>query len=238
MLLPFQRDFDTIFENMSYSVQVSAVIAKDVRSEIRNRYAINALVMFILTAVATILFALRSDTPSQETLAGMYWVVVFFSAMSGLSRIFVSEEERGTTLVLQLSTQPTALFAGKLIVNTLLTLLLTLSVTVLYVITFPGFDIRSADVFALTVLLGSTGFAASSTILAAIIAKANSRGTLYPVLAFPILIPLLMTVMKATERALAGDPLTEAWPDLQVLVGYNLIMIAGSFLLFDYVWKD
>ncbi len=223
---------------MSYQAQVTAVISKDVRSEIRNRYAINALVMFILTAVATILFALRSDTPSQETLAGMYWVVVFFSAMSGLSRIFVSEEERGTSLVLQLSTRPAALFAGKLIVNTLLTLLLTLSVSVLYIVTFPGFDIRSFDVFALTVLLGSTGFAASSTILAAIIAKANSRGTLYPVLAFPILIPLLMTVMKATERALAGDGLGTAWPDLQVLIGYNLIMIAGSFLLFDYVWKD
>jgi heme exporter protein B len=90
----------------------------------------------------------------------------------------------------------------------------------------------------LTVIFGSIGFASASTILAAIIAKANSRGTLYPVLAFPVLIPLLMTVMSATERALEGEPLAAAAGDLQVLVGYCLIMIAGSFLLFDFVWSE
>lgn len=223
---------------MSSIVQITAVISKDIRSEVRNRYAINALVMFVLTAVSAILFALRSDVPSAETLSGMYWVVVFFSAMSGLSRIFVSEEERGTSLALHLSTSTGAVFAGKLVVNVLLTLLLTASISVLYLLVFPGFRLQSADVFCVAVLLGSTGFAASSTILAAIIAKANSRGTLYPVLAFPVLVPLLMTVMSATERSLAGESLTEAMGDLQVLFGYNLIMVAGSFLLFEYVWKD
>jgi len=223
---------------MSVRAQIGAVVVKDVRSEVRNRYAINALVMFVVTAVATILFALRSEQPGLATLAGMYWVVIFFSAMSGLARIFVSEEERGTALTLQLTTSPGILFAGKLAVNTGLTLLLTLSVSALYIVTFPGFVIRSPDIFALTVLLGSIGFSASATILAAIIAKANSRGTLYPVLSFPILIPLLMTVMNATEKALEGAAFIEAVGDMQVLVGYCLIMIAGSFLLFDYVWND
>ncbi len=223
---------------MSAFRRVSAVVAKDVRSEVRNRYAINALVMFVLTAVSAIMFALRSDSPSVETLSGMYWVVVFFSAMSGLSRIFVSEEERGTSLALRLSVSTDVLFAGKLIVNAGLTLLLTASETILYLLAFPSFDLRTPGLFVLIVLLGSTGFAASATILAAIIAKANSRGTLYPVLAFPVLIPLLMTVMSATERSLAGESVSEAWGDLQVLVGYNLIMVAGSFLLFKYVWKD
>ncbi|HAV24112.1 MAG TPA: ABC transporter permease [Bacteroidetes bacterium] len=223
---------------MSVRAQIGAVVVKDVRSEVRNRYAINALVMFVVTAVATILFALRSEQPGPATLAGMYWVVIFFSAMSGLARIFVSEEERGTALTLQLTTSPGILFAGKLAVNTGLTLLLTLSVSALYIVTFPGFVIRSPDIFALTVLLGSIGFSASATILAAIIAKANSRGTLYPVLSFPILIPLLMTVMNATEKALEGAAFIEAVGDMQVLVGYCLIMIAGSFLLFDYVWND
>ena len=78
---------------MSFSTGVYAVLEKDVRSEVRTRYALNALLMFVITAVATILFALRSNNPSAELLSGMYWVVIFFTAMSGLSRIFVSEEE-------------------------------------------------------------------------------------------------------------------------------------------------
>ena len=223
---------------MNGASQIAAVVRKDVHSELRNRYAINALGMFVLTTVATVLFALRSESPGPAPLAGMYWVVVFFSAMSGLARVFVSEEERGTSLTLQLTTSPGVLFAGKLLVNIALTLLLTTAVTVLYVIAFPTFELTTPEIFVLTVLLGSVGFAASATILAAIIAKANSRGTLYPVLAFPILIPLLMTVMSATERALSGAPFGEAIGDLQVLAGYCLIMIAGSFLLFDHVWTE
>lgn len=223
---------------MSFSTSTCALIEKDIRSEVRTRYALNALVMFVVTAVATILFALRSDNPSVELLSGMYWVVIFFTAMSGLSRIFVSEEERGTVLVLQLIASPSVVYFGKLLFNSVLTLLLTAAVTILYLLVFPGFVIKSYDIFFVTVLLGSLGFAASATIIAAIIAKAGARGTLYPVLSFPILIPLLMTVMNATTRALGGEPFVNAIGEFQVLVGYLLVMVGGSYLLFDYVWKD
>ncbi len=223
---------------MSFSTSTYALIEKDVRSEFRTRYALNALLMFVVTAVSTILFALRSDNPSLELLSGMYWVVIFFTAMSGLSRIFVSEEERGTVLVLQLIASPTVVYFGKLLFNSALTLVLTTAVTILYMLMFPGFVINSYGILFLTVLLGSLGFAAAATIIAAIIAKAGARGTLYPVLSLPVLIPLLMTVMNATTRALAGEPLANAMGELQVLVGYFLVMVGGSYLLFDYVWKD
>ena len=58
-----------------------AIVLKDLRSELRTRYALNALVMFVVTTVAIILFALRGDQPTTTVLAGMFWVVVFFSAM-------------------------------------------------------------------------------------------------------------------------------------------------------------
>jgi heme exporter protein B len=226
------------FKVMSFSTAIFALIEKDVKSEVRTRYALNALLMFVITAVATILFALRSDNPSVELLSVMYWVVIFFTAMSGLSRIFVSEEERGTVLVLQLIASPSVVYFGKLLFNSVLTLLLTAAVTVLYLLVFPGFVIESYQILFCTVVLGSLGFAAAATIIAAIIAKAGARGTLYPVLSFPILIPLLMTVMNATTRALAGEPFANALGELQVLVGYLLVMVGGSYLLFDYVWKD
>jgi heme exporter protein B len=215
-----------------------AIVVKDVRSELRTRYALNALLMFVVTSVATILFALREDELNPEILSGMFWVVIFFTAMSGLSRIFVSEEERGTTLTLQLVASPSVVYFGKLIFNSGLTLMLSSAVTVLYVVVFPAFVIKSAFIFGFTVFLGSLGFASAATIIAAVIAKANTKGTLYPVLSFPILIPLLMTVMKSTARALDGELFTAALGEFQILVSYLLVMTAGSYLLFDYVWKE
>lgn len=219
-------------------MNIWAVVLKDVRSELRTRYALNALTMFVITSVATILFALREDGVDAEILSGMFWVVIFFTAMSGLSRIFVSEEERGTTLTLQLITSPSMVYFGKLLFNCGLTIALATAVTILYVLVFSGFVIQSVGIFAVTVFLGSLGFASASTIIAAIIAKANSKGTLYPVLSFPIVLPLLMTVMKTTALSLDGAPFTEAWGDFEILLSYLLVLTAGSYLLFDYIWKD
>ena len=232
-------DFLTIRKKIvNFITCALAVVSKDVRSELRTRYAMNALLMFVITSVATILFALREDEVSTDVLSGMFWVVIFFTAMSGLSRIFVSEEERGTTMTLQLVASPSVVYFGKLIFNCGLTFALSMAVTVLYLSMFPAFIIKSWAIFTLTIFLGSLGFAAAATIIAAIIAKANTKGTLYPVLSFPILIPLLMTVMKSTARALDGEMFTAALGEFQILVSYLLIMVAGSFLLFDYVWKE
>ncbi len=223
---------------MTSLAQIMAVFFKDVRSELRTRYALNALLMFVVTTVAIILFALRGEHPGPTVLAGMFWVSVFFTAMSGLSRSFVSEEERGTTMTLQLIASPTTVYFGKLFFNVILTLVLVTGVTVVYLVVFPSFQIKEMDVFIVTVFLGSLGLASAATIIAAIIAQAGSRGTLYPVLSFPILIVPLMTVMNATVKSLEGIPFSEATVDFVVLISYVMVLTAGSVLLFDYVWKD
>jgi heme exporter protein B len=218
--------------------QIVAVFKKDIRSELRTRYAINALFLFVITSVTIIVFALSTETPSPDILAGIYWVVIFFSTMSGLSRIFVSEEEKGTTLLLQLTASPSVIYWGKFFYNILLSICLNLLVTLLYIVFFPSVSIISVDIFLVTVILGSIGFASGSTIIAAIIAKANTKGTLYPVLSFPILLPLIITVIGATSKALEGEPFSAALSDFQVIFSYFLVLSAGSFLLFDYIWKD
>ncbi len=223
---------------MNFITSTLAIVSKDVRSELRIRYAMSTLLMFVVTSVATILFALREDEVSTDVLSGMFWVVIFFTAMSGLSRIFVSEEERGTTMTLQLVASPSVVYFGKLIFNCGLTLALSLAVTILYLTVFPAFIIKSLAIFIVTIFLGSLGFSTAATIIAAVIAKANAKGTLYPVLSFPILIPLLMTVIKSTTYALDGEMFTTAMGEFQILVSYLMIMIAGSYLLFDYVWKE
>ncbi|KAB2845794.1 MAG: ABC transporter permease, partial [Melioribacteraceae bacterium] len=74
-----------------------ALFKKDWLSELRTRYAINALAMFILVTISVILFSIGQEKITEYLTGGLLWVVIFFSAMSGLSRAFVSEEERGTT---------------------------------------------------------------------------------------------------------------------------------------------
>lgn len=215
-----------------------SLFKKDWQSELRTRYAINALAMFILVTISVILFSIGQERISEHLAGGLLWVVIFFSAMSGLSRAFVSEEERGTTMTLQLLAKPSTIFSGKLLFNILLVYLMNISIIVLYSLLFSSFIISNWGLFFLAAFFGSFGIAVSSTIIAAIISKASAKGTLYPVLAFPILLPLILTLLELTKFAIDGKPMADAYVELAVLICYDVIMLTASYLLFDFIWKD
>jgi heme exporter protein B len=215
-----------------------AIFKKDLRSELRTRYAISALVMFVITTISIILFSLGSEGASLNALSGMLWVAIFFAAMSGLSRTFVTEEERGTSMTLQLVASPTAVLIGKLLFNLVLVIVLNIFVVLLYSAFISDFIIKTYSIFLGMVFLGSLGFAAAATIIAAIIARANTKGTLYPVLAFPILLPLLLTVINGTRLATEGAYFEEALGEFNILISYIVVIVAVSYVLFDYILKD
>jgi len=180
--------------------------------------------------------ATRTITTSLT--GGLFWVVIFFTAMSGLARAFVSEEERGTTLTLQLIASPSTVFSGKLIFNVILVFCMNLIIALLYSALFEKFIIQNFLLFMLTFILGNIGLAVASTIIAAIIAKAGAKGTLYPVLSFPILLPLILTSVQLTLFALDGTSIEDARFELAIVVSYDVVMLTVSYLLFDFIWKD
>lgn len=214
------------------------IFVKEFISEFRTRYALNALLMFVVTTLSIILFSIGHDSPTQEILSGTLWIVIFFSAMSGLSRTFVAEEERGTSLTLRLLTDSTSVYTGKLIYNFILIFVLSIIIAIAYLLLIKEFSVKTYSIFWLTIFLGSAGLASASTILAAIIAKANTKGTLFPVLAFPILLPLLLTCINATKLSVDGAFLSEAIKEFQILISFAIVMVTTSLLVFDFVWKD
>jgi heme exporter protein B len=215
-----------------------AIFKKDWQSELRTRYAINALAMFILVTISVILFSIGQEKISEYLTGGLLWVVIFFSAMSGLSRAFVSEEERGTTLTLQLVAKPSNIFSGKLLFNVLLVFIMNIAISILFFLLFESFVINNFLLFLAAFIFGNFGIAISSTIIAAIISKASSKGTLYPVLSFPILLPLILTLLELTKFAIDGKSIDDSLVELAVLICYDVIMLTASYLLFDFIWKD
>jgi len=220
------------------SVKAYSLFRKDFHSELRTRYAVNSLVMFIIVAISVILFSIGTEKISQSLTAGLFWVVIFFSAMSGLARAFVSEEERGTTMTLHLIASPSTIYSGKLLFNLILVFMMNIVIALLYSAFFDAFIIKNFLLFVVTFILGNVGLAVSSTIIAAIIAKAGSKGTLYPVLSFPILLPLILLVVQLTLNSLDGTSFEQSVFELAMVVCYDVIMLAASYMLFDFVWKD
>ncbi len=215
-----------------------AVVVKDIRSETRTRYGLTAIGLFVVTAVVLVAFASADEPMPRPIAAGVLWVVMFFTSMTGLARGFVSEEERGTSLYLRLSASPASVFLGKLLGNIIIAVGSNLAVVALFVALMTSVNVGSPWLLLLVTLVGSIGMAVVVTITSAIVAKAGTRNALLPILSFPVLLPLVMPGIGATLIAMAGLGINDVLPDLTLMLCHSGIIIIVSVLVFEVIWCD
>lgn len=214
-----------------------AVFRKDLRIELRTRYGVNVLLLFVLGAILLVLLAVGPQPLSARVQSALLWIVMLFAASIGLGRSFVAEQEGGTALLLRLNTRAGMVFAGKLLFNLLLVGGLTLAALGTFLLLL-GISVRTPGLLGATLALGVVGLAGATTLLAALVARAARRGPLLPVLLLPLLVPLLVSGTSATRKALVGRPWLQAQDELLTLLGFAGATVSAAVVLFDYVWEE
>ncbi|MFP4529095.1 MAG: heme exporter protein CcmB [Candidatus Kapaibacterium sp.] len=214
-----------------------AILFKELRSEFRTRHAISALLLFVVAAVVLAIFAAGGRPLDEKFGAGIMWLIFFFAAMTSLGRSFVSEVERGTDLLLRISAPSGGVYFGKLIFNILLLAALDIFGAALFLFLgdLPG--VAAPVIFWASIALGSIGLAGAMTLISAIISRAGHKNAMLPVLAFPIVFPLLLVSVEATSYGFASAS-ENSINALAQVAAYCGIVIAASWLLFDIVWEE
>ena len=196
--------------------------------------------MFAVTTLIAVSFsigAFRIDPAERPFLfAVLLWIILVFSALTGLSRVFIKEEDAGTIDMLKLTARPISIFIGKLLFNLTLLGLLELIIIPLFIV-IMNYEIKSYSYFLSMIIAGGIGLGAATTIIGAMIAKSGSRGALFSALSFPLILPLMITGIKGCERAASGLNVT-AWPEVKLAIGYCIVMITLSVLIFPVVWEE
>lgn len=217
----------------------AAVLKKDLLVEFRTRYGLSAVVMFLLVTVAIILFSLPGEEISPSTMSALFWIAIFFGAMTGLARSFIAEEERGTSFLLRIYSPSESVFFGKLAFNLLLMIAIAITAVLLFSFFFSDFAIADWSMFLMQLLLGATGIGVVSTMLSALIGRAAQKGALLPVLAFPVLMPIVIATTDATRITMqTASAWTGARGDLLILFSFDVAMVLVSYVLFDTIWKE
>jgi heme exporter protein B len=220
--------------------EVRAVLAKDMRAELRTRVALSSLGLFALTTLAAVSYTIgpyriaAADRPFL--LSALLWIVIFFASMAGLDRSFVKEEESHTAPLLRLSARPLVVWAGKLMFNLALLYALMILLVPLYC-GLMSFEIAAPGWFVALLGIGGYALAVTTTMVAAIISRALTRGALFSVLALPLLLPLLIFVIQGTSAVARGEQ-AEAAANLQAVISMGGAMTVVSIMLFPAVWND
>lgn len=210
------------------------VARKDIREEARGRETLVPTLLVALLVAAVSLVAFHDVHDREAVAAGTLWVALAFASAVGMARALGAEKDRGTLeTLLVLPIERGSVYAGKA-----LALLATLLVVALVVA--PSYLVASGDAWpaqwpmlVVLVALGAVGLAAVGTVLSALVANTRTRDVLLPVLLLPVLVPLLLSGIHGTLDVLAGEPFAEWRPELLVLAGYDIIALAGGWLLFD-----
>jgi len=220
---------------VTYAHRAFIVLWKDVLTERRSKAALNALLFFSLLLLFIFQFTLGGDRERlTAALPGLLWLGFVLSGLVGLGRTFLLERENDCWDGLLLTPgDKSAIYLGKVAGNLLLMLIVEVILLTLFALFFNVDVGRALPALGLVLPLGTIGFAAVGTLFAAMTAHVRAREVLFPVLLLPVVVPVLLGSVRATDAALAGEPLSAVAQWLQLLVAADVIYVVAGLLTFD-----
>ncbi|MBV6452442.1 MAG: hypothetical protein MHPDNHAH_03199 [Anaerolineales bacterium] len=222
----------------SYVKAVGAIIWKDLRAEFRSWELVSAMLVFSLLAILIFNFALELDPKTRQSVtSGVLWSTFAFAGTLGLNRSMALEKDRGCLDGLLLApVDRSAIYFGKFISNLAFMLIVEAIVLPVYSVLYNANLFQSGLI--LVILLGSVGYTAVGTLLAAMSVQTRTRDILLPILLFPVAFAVLLAAVKASGGFLNGADFSEISFSINLLIAYDVIFIAASFMLFDNIVEE
>ncbi len=222
----------------SFYKALKAVVWKDLMAELRSKELISGMLVFSLLVIFIFNFSLElSPSTRAAVTAGVIWVTIIFAGTIGLNRSMAVEKDRGCLDGLLLApVDRTAIYFGKSIANWIFMLIVAAIILPIYSLLY------NSNVFSpgliLVILLGSEGYVAVGTLLSSMAVQARTRDILLPILLFPVIIPILIAAVKASNGFLTGIPFAELTNWIFLLIAYDVIFTSVAFMVFDAIVEE
>jgi heme exporter protein B len=226
---------------------VRALLRKELLVELRTLESVPGMSLFAVTTFVVFHFALNQNTVSGQEAAGILWVTLLFAAMLGINRLFVADADQGGFDGFLLApVDRGALLLAKAIALLAYLLVLELVAVPAFALLLLGPPLGQALPGLLAPLaLGDIGVAAIGTLVAAMAVRTRARDLLGPLLALPLLVPVVIGAARASAPLLAlaragghggvgGPPIR--W--LATLALYDLVFGLIAYAVFDFLLED
>jgi heme exporter protein B len=220
---------------------IAAVLRKELLVELRTLESVPGMSLFAVTTFVVFHFALNRNSVDGDLAAGILWVTLLFAAMLGLNRLFVVDADQGGLdgFLLAPVDRSALLLAKALALLTYLAVLELVAVPA-FALLLLGPPLSHALPGLLAVLvLADIGVAAVGTLVAAMAVQTRARDLLGPLLALPLLVPVVIGAARASSPLLASGHaggLGVRW--LLILGLYDLVFGLIAYAVFDFLLED
>jgi heme exporter protein B len=216
--------------------QVALLVGKDLRIEARSRQTLGLVGVLGILIVVVLGLGLGAQQGGMGLSAtAVLWTAYLFSGVLCFEKTMAVE--RGDAALAGLLMAPLdrgVIFVAKLVSNLALMACVTTVVTAAGVLFF-SFDLSAAPgQFVLVMGVGMVGFAAIGTLFSAVVSSSRLQGGLLALVVFPLALPLVIASTQLLLR-IFRDGESAGGQALAVIVAFDLIFLAASWVLFEWV---
>ncbi len=220
------------------SVEIAHLLKLEWQLDRRQKHAWGSMALYVVSTVYVCYQGVRhlSETPIWNAL---FWIILLFAAFNALGRSF-QRENAGRQLYLYTLASPRSVVLARTIYNAITMAVLSLLSLAAYALFIGSAPLEGAQMgtFVLVVMAGGVGFALVLTLISALAARAGNGIGLMAILGFPIVLPMLLSVMKASKLALDGMGWDVTGKYVIWLLLIDVITVVLAWLLFPYLWRD
>ena len=216
-----------------------AVLWKDLVTEWRQRDRVVAMAVFALTVVVILYMTAPPGIgpEARQHVPGLLWVAFTFASILGLNRSFALELENDALAALAMASGDRGfIFLGKALANFVLLLGVQAFPTFAFGMAF-GIDFWPILAeFAVVAALGALGLSALGTLFSAMAVRTTYREVMLPLLMLPLMVPVLLGAVRATEGLLLDGEIPGS--ALQLLLVADGVFGIISYLGFEAVLDE
>ena len=215
--------------------EIKYLVEKEIKLELKQKYVLNGILLYLISTIFVTYLAF-DRVIDVETWNSLFWIILLFVAVNGISKSFV-QESPARHLYYYTIASPQSILLAKVLYNLLLMSILSV-LSFGFFLLLMGNMVMNMLLFLSALLLGSLGLASILTMMAAIASRASNNFSLMAILSFPIVLPLLTTLMKISHLSLTAAQWSGNWGLIIILLTINITVIILAYLLFPYLWRD
>lgn len=228
---------------LNYISLVWTVARKDLVLELRTLERLIAMGAFAVLVGVLFQFSIDTSLIRVQTIApSLIWMTTVFAGILGLGRTYIIESEnKALAGVLQSPVALDVIYLGKVVSNFILLLLVMTLILIVFSLffnlSFP-IEIKGWLSLAGVFFLGVLCFVSIMTLLSAVAVNNTMGESIIPVLVFPLLVPVMIHAVTATNRIFANRPFVEIEGNLRMLSAMVLIFLMLGANLFRFAIED
>lgn len=228
--------------------QLKTILFKDIKSEIRQINDLFSIFLFDIISIFIFSLAYNFSTQNQNMAVEIYvienWLIIFFTLIFIMSKLFVKEKDSGT-----LGGLLTAPVTGNVILlSKILYCFILLSFIEVIIFLFSVFisapslgNFNSTQLLifiGLGVILPTIDLSICGSLVSAFSMYVKNKSFILPVLLFPLILPIITPIISINLKLLEGELFSNLYYEIVFLIAHITLMISILTLISHVLLYD